>query len=215
VIALALLLASALGAASPALPDPARSAARPAVAGAEAPKRSVRVERRLLVKRRHAFIVAGPGLLARGDYYTSPGVTLSGAFYPLERGGIELRLTGFVSRLDDAAREVQRATGLVPDAHRPRRLLSVAWRQSVAYGKLAASSAHVLHFDVQLSGAAGLLSTDRATAPALAAGPGVLFRLGPRAVAQLDVLTTASFEPRVHAAFAPGLLVTLGVGAWL
>lgn len=210
--ALALLAAVALGATPP---DRAGTASPAAVAAAPGPAREVRVERRLLVKRDRWFLTAGPAWLARGDYYTSPGLGLAVAFYPYERGGLELRVAAFSSRLDAAAREVRDATGLVPDAHRPRALASAGWRHGVAYGKVATGSPGILHFDAQVSGAAGLLVTDRATTPCLSAGPGVLLRLGDRMVGQLDVLATGSFERRAHAAFSPGLLVSLGVGAWL
>jgi hypothetical protein len=214
----ALRSASSDAAAPPAIAPAAiaPAATAPAATAPPATAATARIERRLLVKERHVFLSAGPGWLARGDYYTSPAVALSATYYLVERGGLELRGAVFSSSLDAAAREVRDATGLVPDAHRPRSFLAAGWRQSLGYGKvLAHPSLGVLHFDVQGAAAAGVLLTDRATTPALLAGPAVLARLGNRLVAQLDVSVWASFEPWHEASVSPGLLATLTVGAWL
>jgi hypothetical protein len=203
VSATAAVLALALAAADAGAPPPE----------AQAP---VRVERRLLEKRDRFFGVAGPGWLARGDYYLSPALSLSLSRYLFESGGPEIRAAVFFSRLGGAAREVREATGLVPDAHRPLALAAVGWRRSVGYGKtLVSPRTGVLHFDLQVAAAAGALWTDRATTPVLLGGPSVLARLGRRVVAQLEVDLQASFEERAHAAVSMGVLTTLGVGAWL
>jgi hypothetical protein len=49
----------------------------------------VRVEPRLLVKEHHLFASLGPTWLDRDDYYVSPGLALSLAWYPVESGAVE------------------------------------------------------------------------------------------------------------------------------
>jgi hypothetical protein len=72
-----------------------------------------------------------------------------------------------------------------------------------------------VHFDVQAALDAGLLFTDRATAPALGASIGVLARLSRRIFAQLDVGALASFEQRQYGHSSLGLFPVLSVGAEL
>ena len=177
---------------------------------------AVRVERRLLRTEGHLFLSLGPAYLARGDYFASPGLVLSATWYLREGGGLELRAAPLFSRLDAAGREVSAETGLVPDAQRPVALVTAGWRQSLGYGKvLPFPGGGVVHFDLQGAAAAGLLRTDRSTAPALAVGPGLLARLGARGVAQLDVQLTLSFEERRYASLSPGILASLTFGGWL
>jgi hypothetical protein len=194
----------------------ALAAAPDAHAAAQAEAPPLRVERRLLVKAGRWVLDGGVGWLARGDYYTSPGVALAVAYYPWESGGPELRLVRFFSHLDAAAQEVRDATGLVPDSHEPKTLLTLGWRQSFGYGKvLPFGAARVLHFDFQGVASVGLLRTDRTSTPALGLGPAFLVRMGDHAVASLDVGVLATFEERANASVTFGVLTSLALGARL
>jgi hypothetical protein len=171
----------------------------------------VRVEPRLLVKEGQLFISGGATWLARNDYYSSPGITLSAIYYAGEDNGVELRTALFASWLDDSAKEVFGATGLKPDAQKPVALLLGGWRHSLAYGKVAVGSG-VVHFDVQSGLYAGTLITDAAATPALAASVGVIARLGRRGFAQLDFSLLASREQRSTAVLTLGVLPGLTFG---
>jgi hypothetical protein len=174
----------------------------------------VRVEPRLLVKQHHLFASLGPTWLDRDDYYASPGLALSLAWYPIESGGVELRFARFFSSLTSSAQEVYDLVGLAPDAHRPVGLAQAGWRQSLTYGKVSVAGA-AIHFDVQAAFDAGLLFTDRATAPAFGASVGLLARMTRRIFAQLDLGALASFEQRQRAHAALGFMPMLSMGAEL
>jgi hypothetical protein len=174
----------------------------------------VRVEPRLFVKDHHFFASLGPTWLERDDYYVSPGVALSLAWYPVESGAVEVRYARFFSSLSSSAQEVYNLVGLMPDAHRPVGLLLGGWRQSLTYGKVSLAGA-AIHFDVQAAFDGGLLFTDRATAPAFGASIGVVARVTRRIFAQLDLGALASFEQRQYARAALGFLPVLSMGAEL
>jgi hypothetical protein len=174
----------------------------------------VRVEPRLLVKEHHLFASLGPTWLDRDDYYVSPGIALSFAWYPTESGAVEFRFARFFSSLSSSAQEVYDLVGLAPDAHRPIGLALGGWRQSLTYGKVSIAGA-AIHFDVQAAFDGGLLFTDRATAPAFGASIGVLARLSRRIFAQLDLGALASFEQRQYGHSAFGFLPVFSMGAEL
>ncbi|MBM7113418.1 hypothetical protein [Archangium primigenium] len=174
-----------------------------------------RVERRLLLKRHHVFTTAGLGYLSRGDYYSNPGLMASASWYPVESGGVELKLGLFVSSLGAAGTEVFERTGLVPDAHRPVALLAAGWRQTLGYGKALVGEGTLVHFDLQLAGHMGFVFTDRGVSPSPMGGPGVLMRMGPRFHAQLDVPLVLSFESRSRGLLSLGVLPTLTLGVVL
>lgn len=175
----------------------------------------VRVERRLLLKRGHVFLTGGLTYLARGDYYLNPGLVASGSWYPIESGGLELRLGLFVSTLGSAGSEVFDRTGLVPEAHRPVALTAVGWRQSLGYGKVLVGEDNLVHFDVQLAAHLGFLFTDRGVSPSPMAGPGLLLRLTPNLHAQLDVPVVLMFEQRSQGLLSLGVQPTLTLGVAL
>ena len=171
----------------------------------------VRVEPRALVKDGHFFFSGGATWLSRNDYYSSPGLTLSAAWYPREDDGIEARLAVFDSTLSDSAQEVHKATGFKPDTQAPAALLLAGWRHSLTYGKVAVG-AGVVHFDLQSGLYLGTLVTDVAATPAASASVGFVARLGVRGFAQLDLALLASRENRSTAVLALGVLPLLTFG---
>ncbi|MFY0581454.1 hypothetical protein ACN28S_50820 [Cystobacter fuscus] len=175
----------------------------------------VRVERRLLLKQDHVFATGGLGYLARGDYYNNPGLLLSGSWYPMETGGVELKLALFLSSLSAAGSEVFDRTGLVPDAQRPVAMLAAGWRQALGYGKVLVGTGTVLHFDVQAAGHMGFTFTDRGVSPSPMVGPGLLVRVSPRVHAQLDVPLVVTFEKRQRGLVSFGVMPTLTFGVVL
>lgn len=210
-----MMLAGLLGALLAATPAALPAADAPSTPGAEG--EPVRVERRLLLKKGHVFATGGLGYLSRGDYYSNPGLFASGSWYPVEDGGVELKLALFLSSLGPAGTEVFERTGLVPDAHRPVALLAAGGRYSLGYGKVLvdSSASKVWHFDVQAAGHLGLTFTDRGVSPTLMLGPGLLMRLSPRLHAQLDVPLVVSIEQRSRGSLAMGVQPTLTLGVVL
>jgi hypothetical protein len=175
----------------------------------------VRVERRLLLKSGHVFVTGGLTYLARGDYYLNPGLVAAASWYPIESGGLELKLGLFVSTLGSAGTEVFDRTGLVPDAHRPVAMAAAGWRQTLGYGKVLVGEGHLVHFDVQLAGHLGFTFTDRGVSPSPMAGPGLLLRLTPSLHAQLDVPVVLTFEQRSQGLLSLGVQPTLTLGVVL
>jgi len=202
--------------APPAAPATPQAPAAPlSVPGADGAP--VRVERRLLLKKDKFFATGGLGYLSRGDYYTNPGLTVSGTFYPTEVDGIEFKGAVFISSLSPAGLEVFERTGLVPDAHRPIALVAAGWRRTLGYGKVlvGGETGRVVHFDVQGTGHLGLTVTDRGVSPSLLVGPGVLMRFTPSIHAQLDVPLAVALEQRSRGFLSLGMLPTLTVGVVL
>jgi hypothetical protein len=201
--------------ATPKAETPAALAAPVSVPGADGAP--VRVERRLLLKKDHFFATGGLGYLSRGDYYSNPGLTLSGTFYPTELDGVEFKGALFISSLSPAGIEVFERTGLVPDAHRPIAMLAAGYRRTLGYGKVlvGAETGRVVHFDIQAAAHLGLTFTDRGLSPSVLLGPGVLMRFTPSIHAQLDVPLAAALEQRSRGIFSLGVLPTLTVGVVL
>jgi len=188
-----------------------------ALAQAQAPALEgvpVRVERRLLVKAGHVFVTGGLNYFIRGDYYVSPGLIGTAAYYPSEQSGLEVKAGLFISFVSPAAQEVFNATGFVPNAAAPWGLLMAGYRQSVGYGKMmiAQTPASLVHFDFQLAGHAGFVFTNHGPSPALAVSPGVLLRLDSSLAFQCDIEVYASLEDREGFPVAFGVLPTLTAG---
>jgi hypothetical protein len=175
---------------------------------------AVRVEPRLFVKDQHWFLSGGLTWLERGDYYNSPGVAFSGAYYLRESDAVEVRAILFASWLGSSADEVVRGTGLVPDSHKPVSLVTAGWRRSLTYGKVALGST-VLHFDVQGGADLGTLITDRAWTPAVCGFLGIVGRFGEHFYGQLDMVLIGSIEQRSAPVAAFGFLPLLTLGGWL
>ncbi len=102
----------------------------------------------------------------------------------------------FVAFLAPGAAEVFNATGLIPDSHRPVARLSAGYRNAMAYGKVMAFNAFLLHFDLHAFAHMGFLFTDRGVAPALDLGPGFLVKISPTLYLQFDLPISVSFEAR-------------------
>jgi hypothetical protein len=181
-------------------------------AGARA--QGVRVEPRLFVKEGHFFTSLGGAWLERGDYWQSPGLSLSAAYYPTESGGAEARLIFLFSSLSASAQEISAATGFVPEARKPEALALAGWRQSFTYGKLAIAG-EALHFDLQGALHGGGLFTDGGFAPAACASAGFLARLNRWVFLQLDLGLLLSFEQRQKSGVSAGFLPILSMGAEL
>jgi hypothetical protein len=175
---------------------------------------AVRVEPRLFVKQGHFFTSLGGAWLDRGDYWLSPGLSLSAAYYPTESGGAEARVLWFFSSPSASAQEITAVTGFVPDARKPQALTLAGWRQSLTYGKVALAG-EALHFDLQGALHGGGLFTDRGFAPAGLASAGVLARLNRWLFLQLDLGLLLSFEQRQHGGATLGFLPLLSAGAEL
>ena len=175
----------------------------------------VRVEPRTFVKDGHLFLSGGAAWLERHDQYASPGLSLIGTWFLSENDGVEARMTFFVSSMTDAAKEVQQATGLKPDAQKPVALLLAGWRHSLTYGKVAIGDT-VIHFDVESGLHLGTLITDVTANPAGSASLGLVARLGKRGFAQLDLSLLGSTEARsAGTVFAVGVLPVFCAGVSL
>ncbi len=214
-------VASAGGRSGPSVGGPPAPSARPGVGGPVAPSESlpgisgtpVRVENRILVKEGRFFATGGFSYLFRGDYYLSPAISGTGSYFLNEGHGLEAKLDVFVSFLAPGAAEVFNATGLIPDSHRPVARLSAGYRNAMAYGKVMAFNAFLLHFDLHAFAHMGFLFTDRGVAPALDLGPGFLVKVSPTLYLQFDLPVSVSFEARQSGLVTVGVIpsITLGI----
>lgn len=214
-------VASAGGRSGPSVGGPPAPSARPSVGGPVAPSESlpgisgtpVRVENRILVKEGRFFATGGFSYLFRGDYYLSPAISGTGSYFLNEGHGLEAKLDVFVSFLAPGAAEVFNATGLIPDSHRPVARLSAGYRNAIAYGKVMAFNAFLLHFDLHAFAHMGFLFTDRGVAPALDLGPGFLVKVSPTLYLQFDLPVSVSFEARQSGLVTVGVIpsITLGI----
>lgn len=172
----------------------------------------IRVENRLFAKAERWFVSAGPTYLVRGDYYESPGLTLSAAYYLRENDGLELDVGGFASFLDSGASNVFEQSGLVPDAHRPEAQVMAGWRHSFGFGKVLMGEDSLWHFDVQGVARAGAILTDRGVDPTLTGGAEVLARFSDRYFGSFGFSALLSYEERTGSSVVFGLLPSLAVG---
>lgn len=193
---------------------PTADAAAHEDSGFTLPPPAGRVQNRLLQKRRHVFVVAGPTLLERADYYVSPGISVQGAYFFTEDDGVELRATWLFSSVSASATEVLEHTKLELDAPQPIASVLVGWRHSLAFGKMQLG-AHVVHFDVLSALHVGALFTSRGPAPAVGLAPGVLVRITPRVFVLGELGALATWEQRVRGPLALGFVPTLSCGVSL
>lgn len=138
------------------------------------------VQRRFAAKSRTAYLhVTGMAHL-RNDFYSALGLGFDAGVFPSESLGIEFRVVTLRSRLTATARQVQRDTGLVPDA-RPQSLwLAGGARYSLGYGKVLLFNRLVVHFDPQFTVHAGIATAETRVLPSVWLGTSVLahFRFG-------------------------------------
>lgn len=172
------------------------------------------VERRRFTKEGRVLVRSGFSYLSRGDFYTNPGLTLEGAWYPLEYLGVDIvSATLFFSSLGQTATRLREETGLLPDAQRPRARITTGARFSFAYGKLLVERlGTVLHFDASVSLHAGAMVTDETTNFVADAGLQVQVLAFSHLLVWVDGTWMVGNEARANSSVASGLMGTAGVG---
>lgn len=194
-----------------------------AVAGparAEAPKDlqpEVRVQRRFVEKRHRLALYVGFAYDGRADYYRSPGIEAAVSFYVAESLALDVRGAWFFASPTDELKDIERATGYVPDSHPPRAALLAGVRWSIGYAKIRLPFDYVLHFEPQafLYGGIHVTAGDAAgtlVAPLAEIGLGLLLHPTPHIQARLDAGVTVGGEQRTSYVAVVGGYPVLAVG---
>ena len=213
-LALSLLLASSPpSSSSSSSPSPRSSLPDPA----PRPAADVRVQNRLYHNAKAVHLFVGVDYLERRDYYVSPGVRIGGGYWWTERLGLELQISRFFSRLNDAAREVGRMYGVLPDSRAPSWLVVGGLRAGLGYGKMMVGGlGSAIHFQPQALLQAGLHAHEGNVGPSALGGIGLLVHATDRLFVRLDGAVSLDLEARSAGTVAAfGFLPSLVVGGAL
>ena len=90
------------------------------------------MQQRFAVKDGQLRIDAGGEWLARGDYYVSPGVQATAAWWWREQWAAEVSGAWYFSGMNAAARDLRARTGRVPDSRRPQGVARLGLRMQAA-----------------------------------------------------------------------------------
>jgi hypothetical protein len=181
------------------------------------PEAAIRIQQRFAAKAKLVELAGGFEYLSRGDFYNSPGARISGAYYPIEPLGIEVRLSHYWSSLDATAQEVISTNGTLPDSHAPGWVGMLGARYSIGYGKLVVGGlGGVIHFEPQAFVHAGIHDNAGDVGPSADFGLGFLVFLMPRLFVRADVPVTLDWEYRYSRTVTVfGTAPTLSVGGFV
>lgn len=171
----------------------------------------VRVQQRFAVKDGQLRIDAGGEWLARGDYYVSPGVQATAAWWWREQWAAEVSGAWYFSGMNAAARDLRARTGRVPDSRRPQGVARLGLRHSAGYGKILFGG-RVVHLEPQVFARLSLLVAEAYPSPGLDLGAGLLFHLKPWLHVRFDVAVFPHLERRTRWTFVTGVVPSLSVG---
>jgi hypothetical protein len=220
--------------APPATPTPVRSTPTPTPTGAKTatpagapgalhdpaprPVADLRVQNRYA---RNAAsmtqLFVGVDYFERRDYYISPGVRFGGTYYLGESLGLEVQGSRFFSTLNNSARQVLNAYGVLPDSRPATWLFLGGLRYSMGFGKMMISGVnHVVHLQPQAVMQLGMHIHDGSLGPSGLAGIGLLVHITPRWFVRLDGAMTLELESRLDgSATVLGFLPSLVAGGTL
>ena len=143
-------------------------------------------------------LFGGIDYLERRDFYVSPGLRLGATYYLWESLGLEVQVSHYFSRLNQAGQEVQHMLGVVPDSRAPTWLALAGARYAFGYGKMMIGGlGRPIHFEPQALAQFGLHVHDGSFGPSGLAGVGLLVHATPRWFFRLDGGMTVEVERRV------------------
>jgi hypothetical protein len=177
------------------------------------PAPELRIQNRFARNASSFHIFGGVDYLERRDFYVSPGLRLGGTYYVTERLGVEVQGTRFFSQLSDAAEQVQRKYGALPDSRAPGWLLVGGLRYAFGYGKMMmAAIDQAVHFQPQALLQAGMHLHEGSLGPSMLTGLGLLVHVTTRLFVRLDGAVTLEIEERASGAttligFLPSLVL--------
>jgi hypothetical protein len=162
------------------------------------PVAEVRVQSRYSHNAQTLQLFAGIDYLERRDFYVSPGVRVGGTYYILESLGLELQVSRYFSRLNQAGVAVEQMLGVVPDSRAPTWLVVGGGRYAFGYGKMMLGGLkRAIHFEPQALVQAGLHVHDGSVGPSGLAGVGLMVHATPRWFVRLEGGMTVEIERRV------------------
>jgi hypothetical protein len=206
---------------APATAGPSVYGSGPAPGGlrepAPRPIAEVRVQNRFARNASTAQLFGGVDYLERRDFYVSPGIRLGGTYFTGESLGVEVQVSHFFSRLNQAAQQVQHAYGVLPDSRAPTWLCVGGIRYAIGYGKMMIAGVdRAIHFQPQALMQVGFHVHDDSVGPSGMAGLGLLVHVTPRWFVRLDGAATLEIESRATgSATVLGFLPSLVMGGVL
>jgi hypothetical protein len=167
----------------------------------EAPPRpmaELRVQNRFARNLSTLQVFGGVDYLERRDFYVSPGVRIGATYFAWESLGVELQVSHYFSRLNQAGQEVQHMIGVVPDSRAPTWLVVAGGRYALGYGKMMIGGlGRAIHFQPQAMAQLGIHVHDGSLGPSGLAGLGLMVHATPRWFFRLDGGMTIEIERRV------------------
>ena len=171
----------------------------------------VRVQRRFAPKTGHFQLDTGLDWLARGDFYSSPGVQAGGLYWFDERWALDLSASYYFSWLNETAREVRDRTGLVPDSRMPGWAVRAGARRSLGYGKLLFGES-AIHLEPQVFARVALLMAEARPSPGLDFGAGLYVHWAPWLHSRFELAVFPHVEERSGWTFSTAVVPYLSVG---
>ena len=162
------------------------------------PTAEIRVQNRFARNAGTLQLFGGVDYLERRDFYVSPGVRVGATYFLWESLGLELQVSHYFSRLNQAGLQVEQMVGVIPDSRAPTWLVLAGGRYSMGYGKMMIGGLnHAIHFQPQAFLQAGMHVHDGSFGPSALAGIGLLVHATPRWFFRLDGGLTFEIEQRV------------------
>lgn len=184
----------------------------PASAAAQQDERPT-VQQRFAPKANRGHLHVKGAAPIRDDFYHSAGAGLDVGYYFGESLGIELRWLWLANWRAEAAEQVRRDTGFVPDARPQSMIFTAAGRYSIGYGKVLVFDDFVVHFDPQLIAGGGVALADGRVLPTGTLGMSVLTHYALGIQAKLDLQVAFQAERRTRGwVGSVSFLPTLGLG---
>jgi hypothetical protein len=180
------------------------------------PVAEVRVQNQFAHNAGTLQLFGGIDYLERRDFYVSPGVRVGATYFLWESLGIELQVSHYFSRLNQAGLQVEQMVGVIPDSRAPTWLVLAGGRYAMGYGKMMIGGLnHVIHFQPQAFLQAGMHVHDGSFGPSALGGIGLLVHATPRWFVRLDGGMTFEVEQRVTGTVAVlGFLPSLVTGGF-
>ena len=162
------------------------------------PLAEIRVQNRFARNGGTLQLFGGVDYLERRDFYVSPGVRLGATYFLWDSLGVELQVSHYFSRLNQAGLQVEQMLGVVPDSRAPTWLVVAGGRYALGYGKMMIGGVgRAIHFQPQALLQAGIHVHDGSFGPSALAGLGLLVHATPRWFVRLDGGMTYEIERRV------------------
>lgn len=178
------------------------------------------IQRRFLPRTKRFELSAGGMSSVNNPFFTNLGLNLRGAYYFLEKHGVELQyslLSNSRVMVTDNLKELRgvQTTNLVT----AKSYMGIAYKWIPLFGKITFLNKHIVPFDICFTAGGGLSQTSKKGEPTLHLGTGQTFALTKRFALRWDV-TWNLYQATTDSATTPGATEStnhndlfLGIGA--